>query len=52
MLTREMQGRTLAADIAMPTPQGAVMMELDSGNGRTLLVARPCTEAQPRTGDI
>jgi len=44
-LTREMQGRTLAANIAVPTPRGAVMMELDSGNGGTILVARPYAEA-------
>lgn len=44
-LTREMQGRTLAVNIAVPTPDGAVMMELDSGNGGTILVAKPYAEA-------
>lgn len=44
-LTREMQGRTLAVNIAVPTPGGAVMMEVDSGNGGTILVARPYAEA-------
>lgn len=40
-LSREMQGRTLSANIAVPTLEGDVWMELDSGNGGTVLVARP-----------
>jgi hypothetical protein len=44
-LTREMQGRTLAVSIEVPTPSGGVMMELDSGNGGTILVAKPYAEA-------
>jgi hypothetical protein len=40
-LGRETQGRSLAVSIAVPTPNGPVWMELDSGNGGTLLVSKP-----------
>lgn len=40
-LSREMQGRTLSVSVAMPTPEGPVWMELDSGNGGTVLVSKP-----------
>lgn len=40
-ITREMQGRTLSVSVAMPTPDGVVWMELDSGNGGTVLVSKP-----------
>lgn len=39
--SREIQGRALAVSVAMPTPEGVVWMELDSGNGGTVLVAKP-----------
>ena len=44
-LTREMQGRTLAVNIEVPTPKGPVLMELDSGNGGTILVGKSYAEA-------
>jgi hypothetical protein len=40
-LTREMQGRTLSVSVGVPTPEGKVWMELDSGNGSTVLVSKP-----------
>lgn len=40
-LTREMQGRTLSVSVGVPTPEGTVWMELDSGNGGTVLVSKP-----------
>lgn len=40
-LSREMQGRALAASVGVPTKQGMLWMELDSGNGGTVLVAGP-----------
>jgi hypothetical protein len=40
-LTREMQGRTLSVSVALPTAEGKVWMELDSGNGGTLLISQP-----------
>jgi hypothetical protein len=40
-LTREMQGRTLSVSVGVPTAEGKVWMELDSGNGGTLLVSQP-----------
>jgi hypothetical protein len=40
-LTREMQGRTLSVSVGVPTPEGKVWMELDSGNGGTMLVSKP-----------
>jgi len=51
-LTREMQGRTLSVSIEVPTPRGGVMMELDSGNGGTILVARPYAEALGLDPDV
>jgi hypothetical protein len=41
ILGREMQGRALAVSIGVPTPNGPAWMELDSGNGGTLLVSKP-----------
>lgn len=40
MLARESQGRCLAASLGVPTAQGLVWMEIDSGNGGTILVNR------------
>ncbi|HJV23966.1 MAG TPA: retropepsin-like aspartic protease [Holophagaceae bacterium] len=40
-LARELQGRALAASVGVPSPQGRVWMELDSGNGGTILIAKP-----------
>ena len=40
-LTREAQGRALAVSVAVPTAQGTVWMELDSGNSRTILISKP-----------
>lgn len=40
-LSRELQGRALAASIGIPTRSGTAWMELDSGNGGTILVAKP-----------
>lgn len=40
-LSRELQGMALAVDVDVPTPQGIVRFELDSGNGGTLLVSKP-----------
>lgn len=40
-LSREAQGLALAVNVEVPTPRGIVRFELDSGNGGTLLVARP-----------
>lgn len=39
-LSREMQGRALAASLGVPTPRGMVWFELDTGNGGTLLVSQ------------
>jgi hypothetical protein len=44
MLSREMQGRALAVSIGVPTKQGPVYMELDSGNGGTILVSKAYAE--------
>jgi predicted aspartyl protease len=38
---REAQGRALAVSVAVPTSRGTIWMELDSGNGGTILVAKP-----------
>lgn len=38
---REIQGRSLAVSVGVPSAKGTVWMELDSGNGGTILVARP-----------
>jgi hypothetical protein len=40
-ISRELQGRTLSVSVGVPTPEGPVWMELDSGNGGTLLVSKP-----------
>lgn len=40
-LSREIQGRALAVNLGVPTAEGTVWMELDSGNGGTLLVSKP-----------
>jgi hypothetical protein len=40
-LKREAQGFALAVSVGVPTPQGKVWMELDSGNGGTILVSKP-----------
>jgi len=40
-LTREAQGSALAVSVGVPTKQGKVWMELDSGNGGTILVNKP-----------
>ena len=40
-MARELQGRALAVSVGVPTPQGLVWMELDSGNGGTILVSKP-----------
>jgi hypothetical protein len=40
LLSREMQGRALAVNIGVPSAKGTVWMELDSGNGGSLLVAK------------
>ncbi|AHE55828.1 hypothetical protein NX02_20935 [Sphingomonas sanxanigenens DSM 19645 = NX02] len=44
-LVREVQGLALAVMVEVPTPKGPVWMELDSGNGGTVLVARHVAEA-------
>ena len=41
LLSREMQGRALAVNIGVPSANGLVWMELDSGNGGSLLVSKP-----------
>jgi len=40
-LSRELQGRALAASVGVPTRSGTAWMELDTGNGGTILVAKP-----------
>ncbi|MEO5774200.1 MAG: aspartyl protease family protein [Sphingomicrobium sp.] len=44
-LTREMSGRALAINVDVPSPMGALPFELDSGNGGTLLIAKPYAAA-------
>lgn len=39
-LVRDAEGVALAVDTAVPTPQGTAWMELDSGNGGTLVIAK------------
>jgi len=41
LLSRELQGRALAISVGVPSPNGPVWMELDTGNGGTLLIAKP-----------
>lgn len=43
-VSRELQGRALAASIGIPTRQGQLWMELDSGNGGTLLISKVYAE--------
>ena len=43
-LKREVDGRALAVVTAVPTTKGALWMELDSGNGGTVLVSKPVAE--------
>jgi len=40
-VAREMQGRSLSVSVGVPSARGLVWMELDSGNGGTMLVAKP-----------
>lgn len=40
-LAHEVQGLALAVNVEVPTAQGVVRFELDSGNGGTLLVGKP-----------
>lgn len=40
-LSREMQGRALAASLGVPTTNGMAWLELDTGNGGTILVSQP-----------
>jgi len=40
-LGREVQGRALAVHVGVPASQGLVWMELDSGNGGTILISKP-----------
>ena len=41
LLSRELQGHGLAASVGVPTAQGTVWFELDTGNGGTVLVSQP-----------
>lgn len=41
LLARELQGRALAASVGVSTGQGTIWLELDTGNGGTLLVSKP-----------
>jgi hypothetical protein len=43
-VSRELQGRALAVSLGVPTPKGPLWLELDTGNGGTLLVAKPYAE--------
>jgi hypothetical protein len=43
-LKRELDGAALAVVAAVPTPKGPLWMELDSGNGGTVLVSKPVAE--------
>ena len=57
-LVRDAEGVALAVDAAVPTPKGMAWMELDSGNGGSLVVANhiaplldlPTDAATPRPG--
>lgn len=40
-LSRELQGRGLSVNLGVPSTKGQVWMELDSGNGGTLLISKP-----------
>lgn len=39
-LSREVQGRALSVFIAVPTAKGLIWLELDSGNGGTVLISK------------
>jgi hypothetical protein len=41
LLSREVQGRALAAALGVATAQGLLWFELDTGNGGTILVSQP-----------
>ena len=41
LLSREMQGRALAASVGVATSGGMLWFELDTGNGGTILVSQP-----------
>lgn len=41
LLSREMQGRALAASVGVATSKGMLWFELDTGNGGTILVTQP-----------
>lgn len=41
LLSREMQGRALAASVGVATSRGMLWFELDTGNGGTLLISQP-----------
>jgi hypothetical protein len=43
-LKREIDGSALAVMAAVPTKKGALWLELDSGNGGTVLVSKPVAE--------
>jgi hypothetical protein len=61
-LVRDAEGVALAVDVAVPTEKGMAWMELDSGNGGTLVVGRHVaallgldpaqTQAQPGRFDL
>lgn len=40
-IAREVQGRALAVSAGVPSSRGLIWMELDSGNGGTILVSKP-----------
>jgi hypothetical protein len=44
-LVREVGGNGLAVDIQVPSPMGPLGFQLDSGNGGTLLIAKPYAAA-------
>ena len=44
-LVREVGGHGLAVDIQVPSPMGPLGFQLDSGNGGTLLIAKPYAAA-------
>lgn len=41
LFARELQGRALAASVGVSTGRGTIWLELDTGNGGTLLVSKP-----------
>jgi len=44
-LVRELGGNGLAVDVQVPSPMGPLGFQLDSGNGGTLLIAKPYAAA-------